>query len=292
MRALVVFAHYFKAESKSTYSSTNAAQREARRESIARVLLAWRAQFGETASLNVEHKKLELNPPALDTLDMAVVVNGDDHLLDDAMLNRLGVEKLSVSLDQPRMLPFMAQRIMEQRKARYDWFVYSEEDVLPHDASFFGKLGAFQKNFGARRVLQPNRYEVNAAALRAKTYIDGDLRIGLMSRLFSFVPETENLLVQRDASGVLKFARAMNPHSGFFALSAEQFEMWSSAKHFLDMDCSFISPLESAATLGLLKTFSVYKPVLPMHHLEIEHLDTKFSNMNLPLLLRGELDPD
>jgi hypothetical protein len=69
------------------------------------------------------------------------------------------------------MLPFMAQRIMEQRKARYDWFVYSEEDVLPHDASFFGKLGAFQKNFGARRVLQPNRYEVNAAALRAKTYI-------------------------------------------------------------------------------------------------------------------------
>jgi hypothetical protein len=58
------------------------------------------------------------------------------------------------------------------------------------------------------------------------------------------------------------------------------------------MDCSFISPLESAATLGLLKTFSIYKPALPMHHLEIEHLDTKFSKMNLPLLLRGELDPD
>ncbi len=292
MRALVVFAHYFKAESKSNYSSTNAEQREARRQSIARVLLAWRAHFGETASLNVEHRKFELNAPALNTLDMAVVVNGDDHLLDDALLTRLGVEKLTCSLDQPRMLPFMAQRVMAQRKAQYDWYVYSEEDVLPHDANFFGKLGAFQKSFGAGWVLQPNRYEVNAAALRPKTYIDGDLRIGLMSRLFAFVPETENLLVQRDASGVVKFLRAQNPHSGFFALSAEQFDMWSSAKHFLDMDCSFISPLESAATLGLLKTFSVYKPALPMHHLEIEHLDTKFSNMNFPLLLRGELDPD
>jgi hypothetical protein len=99
MRALVVFAHYFKAESKSNYSSTNAAQREARRASIARVLLAWRAHFGETATLIVEHRKFELNAPALDTLDMAVVVNGDDHLLDDALLDRLGVEKLTFALD-------------------------------------------------------------------------------------------------------------------------------------------------------------------------------------------------
>src|SRR6476469_2518017 len=140
MRALVVFAHYFKAESKSNYSSTNVEQREARRQSIARVLLAWRAHFGETASLNVEHRKFELNAPALDTLDMAVVVNGDDHLLDDAMLTRLGVERLTCALEQPRMLPFMAQRVMAQRKAQYDWYVYSEEDVLPHDGNFFGKL--------------------------------------------------------------------------------------------------------------------------------------------------------
>jgi hypothetical protein len=292
MRALVVFAHYFKAERDATYSSTSEQKREARRRSIAQVLLAWRAHFGETASLNVEHRKFELNGPAVDALDLAVVVNGDDHLLDDALLNRLGVAKLTFKLDQPRLLPFMAQRVMADRKAHYDWFVYSEEDLLPHDPAMFAKLAAFQSHFGPRRVLQPHRYEINPASIKPKVYIDGDLRFGLMQRLFAMVDEKESLLTQRDASGPLKFARALNPHAGFFALSAEQFADWSARAHFLDMDCSFVSPLESAATLGLLKTFSVYKPAAPLHHFEIQHLDTKFSDMQLPVMLRGDSNPD
>ena len=291
MRALVVFAHYFKAEANAEYSSTNERRRGARRESIARTLLAWRAHFTETASLNVEHRKLELNAPAIEEVDLAVVVNGDDHLLDDALLTRLNVQKFTFALEQPRLLPFMAHRIMSDLKSRYDWFVYSEEDLLIHDADLFAKLTAFQHNFGPRRVLQPNRYEINAAALRPKTYIDGDLRFALMSRLLAMVDETEPSLVQRESGGGPRFDRAQNPHSGFFALSAEQFHFWTQQKHFADMDCSFISPLESAATLGLLKTFSVYKPSRPMHYLEIEHLDTKFSNLQLPLLLRGESSP-
>jgi hypothetical protein len=123
-------------------------------------------------------------------------------------------------------------------------------------------------------------------------YIDGDLRFGLMQRLLGMVDEPETTLTQREPAGAVKFVRALNPHSGFFALSAEQFAFWSEQKHFLDMDCSFVSPLESAATLGLLKTFSVFKPALPLHHFEIQHLDTKFSNMQLPVMLRGDINPD
>ncbi len=287
MRALVVFAHFFKAEPKAAYSSTDETRREARRASFARAVLAWRAHFGETAMLNVEQRKSELHAASVDALDLVVVVNGEDHLLDDALLDRLGVEKVSFALDHPRLLPFMAHRVMANRKGRYDWFVYSEDDLLISDAALFAKLAAFQTSFGPGRLLQPNRYEINASALRPKTYIDGDLRFGLMSRLFTMVEEREPVLVQ----GGVKFMRAMNPHAGFFALSAEQFEIWSSRKHFLDLDCSFISPLESAATLGLLKTFAVFKPALPLHHFEIEHLDSKFSNMQFPVLLRGEISP-
>lgn len=290
MRALVVIAHYFKAEPTANYSSTDERQREARRNSIARVLLAWRAHFGESATLNVGHKKLELNAPVADSLDLVVIVNGDDHLLEDELLNRLGVVKIAFSLDQPRMLPFMAQRVMSDQKARYDLFVYSEEDVLPHDGAMFSRLALFQSHFGPARVLQPNRYEINPAALRPKTYVDGDLRVGLMTRLLAMVDEKESMLTLREGAGATRFARAQNPHSGFFALSVEQLAFWSAQKHFLDMDCSFVSPLESAATLGLLKTFSVFKPASPMHFLEIEHLDTKFSNLHLPILLRGEID--
>jgi hypothetical protein len=53
--------------------------------------------------------------------------------------------------------------------------------------------------------------------------------------------------------------------------------------HFGDQDCSFVSPLESAATLGILKTFPIYKTFgRDMGWLEIEHLDTRFSGINLP----------
>lgn len=292
MRALVVFAHYFKSEPAAAYSSTNEARRAARRASIASVLTGWRAHFGETASLNVEQKKLELFPPVVDTLDLVVLVNRDDHLLDEPLLKRAGVQLFGFNLDQPRMLPFMAHRVLADRKAHYDWFVYSEEDLMLHDPGLFTKLADFQSSFGPRRVLQPHRYEVNAAAERPKIYIDGDLRFSLMKRLHALVDEKEAILSQGEAAASRSFVRALNPHSGFFALSAEQMAHWSAQKHFLDMDCSFVSPLESAATLGLLKTFSVYKPARPVHYLEIEHLDDKFSSMQLPVMVRGDAYAD
>jgi hypothetical protein len=49
------------------------------------------------------------------------------------------------------------------------------------------------------------------------------------------------------------------------------------------MDCGFISPLESSVTLGVMKTFPIYKAFGPdAGFFELEHLDTRFSSMNLP----------
>jgi hypothetical protein len=80
------------------------------------------------------------------------------------------------------------------------------------------------------------------------------------------------------------FQRARNPHSGFYALTRDQLSYWMSQPHWLDRDCSFVSPLESAATLGIAKTFSIYKPFgASSGFLEIEHLDDRFSTMNLPV---------
>lgn len=52
------------------------------------------------------------------------------------------------------------------------------------------------------------------------------------------------------------------------------------------MGDSFVSPLESGATLGILKTFSIFKSTVPnLGYFEIENLDKKFSNMKLDVLL-------
>jgi hypothetical protein len=66
--------------------------------------------------------------------------------------------------------------------------------------------------------------------------------------------------------------RANNPHAGCFLLSAEQMEHWADQPHFLDRKARFVGPLESAATLGILRTFRIYKPSPQnANFLEIEH---------------------
>ena len=60
-----------------------------------------------------------------------------------------------------------------------------------------------------------------------------------------------------------------------------------SQPHWMGGDCSFVSALESAATLGIAKTFSIYKPFgASSGFLEIEHPDDRISTMNLPVRAR------
>ncbi len=69
--------------------------------------------------------------------------------------------------------------------------------------------------------------------------------------------------------------RTLNPHCGGFFLNAEQMEHWSRQRHFLDKDCSFFSPIESANTSGVMRTFKIYKPAPSIaNFLEIEHFGT------------------
>ena len=52
--------------------------------------------------------------------------------------------------------------------------------------------------------------------------------------------------------------------------------------HWADQDSSFIGPLESAATLGALKTFSIYKSWgRSFGFLGVEHMDKRYSGLRL-----------
>ena len=65
---------------------------------------------------------------------------------------------------------------------------------------------------------------------------------------------------------------------------------WSQQPYFLDGDRSFIGALESAATLGIMKTFRVYKADLPnASFLEVRHGDRKYLDSLIELFqLDGE----
>jgi hypothetical protein len=246
------------------------------------VIDSWRGHYGAVSSINVWQKKFEPMAGVADQLDIIVLVNGENHLLDAEYCRSRGVRLYDAKLDNPRMLGFTAHKLFADARNIYDVFAFSEDDLRPTGGDLVPRILAFQDDFGWRRVLFPNRFEWNQRGPALKTYIDGMLRPGLLAPFETALPD-ERFVKGRQGARPLSFQRATNPHCGFFALTAEQLAHWVAQPHFGDQDCSFISPLESAATLGILKTFPIYKPFgRNMGWLEIEHLDTRFSGMSLP----------
>jgi hypothetical protein len=283
MRVLVAIVHFFRAEEGSTHSSTDAHRRDQRAAALRGVIDRWRGTFGPTTTLNIEHKRFERLRGSVDGLDIAVITNGTDHLLDEAHAKARGVRHVKVPVDNPRMLGFAAQRVFAEVRNAYDIFCQSEDDLRIADPGFFAKIMAFQDAFGWKRLLMPNRFEWNPAGPTLKTWIDGDLRPGAISRWVDALPDEPFLQQPAPGRAALTFRRAGNPHSGFCALTAQQLAHWSQQPHFLDLDCGFISPLESAVTLGVMKTFPIYKAFGPdAGHFEVEHLDTRFSSRKPP----------
>ena len=282
MRILLTIAHFFRAEEGSNHSSTDAHRRDQRAAAIRSVIDAWRGHYGPVSAINVWQKRFEPMIGVADQLDIIVLVNGDNHLLDADYCRSRGVRLYDAKLENPRMLGFTAHKLFADARNIYDVFAFSEDDLRPTGGDMIPRILAFQDDFGWRRVLFPNRFEWNPRGPALKTYIDGMLRPDLLAPFEAALPD-ERFLKGRQGAKPLTFQRATNPHCGFFAITSEQLTHWMAQPQFGDQDCSFISPLESAATLGILKTFPIYKPFgRDMGWLEIEHLDTRFSGMNLP----------
>jgi hypothetical protein len=125
----------------------------------------------------------------------------------------------------------------------------------------------------------PNRFEWNANGPATKTFIDGDLAPRATDKWVANLPD-EDFLSERVFNRMVSFRRARNPHSGMHVLTREQLSYWMQQPHWADQDTSFVGPLESAATLGVLKTFAIYKPWgRSFGFLGVEHLDDRYSTL-------------
>jgi hypothetical protein len=207
--------------------------------------------------------------------DVVVCTTGGHHVLDRLPLGAGYFTHLPTTAE-PRLLGFECHAALRDRLAAgYDFYCYLEDDLLIRDPLFFVKLRWFATQFGEESLLVPNRYEVARDRVVHKAYVDGPIRAEA-TRAFQDVTELPQL--EADALGLkVTFRRATNPHCGGFFLSAAQMATWAAKPHFLDRDTRFVGPLESAATLGAMRTFRVYKPVVECAaFLELEHPGTGF----------------
>lgn len=278
MRILVTIPHYFSAETTGSADgrahgsiSADAAPRIA---ALASSLGAMRTLFDrEQRIINLVDKTTRfVNEPTTAAFDVVICTTGGRHLLDQ--LPAAEFEHTPTSAE-PMLLGFECHRILRDRLGDYDYYVYLEDDLVIRDPWMFLKLRWFTNQVGDDALLQPNRYEVAPYGLVKKVYLDGDV---LEELVLPFQDRTDRPVVISDILGTrVLFERPLNPHSGCFFLSAAQMTRWVKRPEFLDRDTRFVGPLESAASLGIMRAFQVYKPA-PVNaaFLEIEHYGTGF----------------
>ncbi len=232
----------------------------------------WDINNGKVASAN-ETTRLELK--------FVICTTHTYHLLGELDLEHLLLQETIHHHNtdcEPTTLGFETHKVLRENLANYDYFCYLEDDIIITDPWFFRKIIWFNDQHGWSHVLLPNRYEIDDKRCPSKLYVDGNLG----EYWFNLNPSLRRLrsletLESEFLGSAIKFCGAQNPLGGFFCLSRMQLEKWMEQEHFLDMDSRLIGPIESGCSLGLIKTFQVYKPSFEnANFLEAWHYDNRY----------------
>ena len=274
MRLLFAIPHFFAFDGVGYHGSTSH-DPAPRQRALAGCITALHGLFaGPSVEADWgERRLLAANAPR-HHVDVVVVTTRGQHALAGFRLPRAFYHHREVDCP-PLELGHAARAFLADRLGSYDWYGFLEDDLRLHDPWLFAKLAWFIGQAGEDKVLLPNRFEMSVAWTVRKVYADGAI-----SRRQS--PRWRNergpeLIAGRVLGRSVSFRRAANPHAGCWFLDRRQMERFAAEPHFMDKDPSFIGPLESAATLGLMRSFGLYKPALDCaDFLEIEHQDDRF----------------
>ncbi|WP_392477874.1 calcium-binding protein [Nostoc sp. C110] len=278
MRILFTIAHFFNPDIKGKHGSQRKDPR-CRLLALSRSLAALHQLFGKSQSMiNIgQQLAFPVNQPQVYDLDIIICTSKNNHFLNQLPLPS-HFYKHHPTQAESLMLGFECQSLLRDCLGKYDYYCFLEDDLILHDPWLFIKLNWFTQQAGNLTLLQPNRYEISTHNLTCKAYIDGDLAPKLTANF-------QNVNQKPQIRGIIMgmpitFRRTLNPHAGCYFLNANQMDNWANQPYFLDRDTSFVSPLESAATLGIMKTFWVYKPAPEQaNFLEIQHFGTGFLSL-------------
>lgn len=219
------------------------------------------------------------------TSDIVVCTTGDDHLLRSLSFPRSLYQHVSTTAD-PLFLGFECRAVLRDGLSRYDYFCFLEDDITVSDPWVFDKVRWFSERHGETRVLMPNRYEMRRATheepLPAKIYIDMEFAPAATAA-FQDLGDTPEITDEHLGARVV-FRRPGNPHAGCFFLSRAQMEYWAGLSHFMDRETIWIEPLVTAATLGPMRAFRLYKPGYEnADFFEVQHFGDVWSRRLLAL---------
>jgi hypothetical protein len=273
MRILFAIPHYFAQSTGGNYGSERTAPEARARVTRLCVTSLWQ-NFSEAQSLVDGYRQSfrPANPQLSATITVVLCTSGDNHLiphLEGCAFHHIRTEA------EPRHLGFECHKVLRSGLGQYDYFGYLEDDLRLADALFFVKLAWFNAQFGEPAVLQPNRFELAGEPAPYKLYIDGNPRDRTLGAVQLSGGQRR---IEAPAFGrSTAFQRVDNPHSGCFFLNAAQLARWAEQPDFAVPSGAFIGPLESAATLGIMRHFRIYKPAREnAAFLEIEHLDPRY----------------
>jgi hypothetical protein len=277
MRVLATLMHVYNPGASTPHSSADPDPRP-RIRALTSCLRSLEANLTTATRFVHQDKKQGGSVAARDPIELDVVVCtiGDLHVLDLLPPSDLPYRRHECDpAGEPMMAGFECREVLAEGLGSYDFYCYLEDDIILTDSLIFDKLAWFDHLMGPECLLQPNRYELGDAEMPPKIYIDGPIRHE-ETRLRQEIrdrPETVLQALGRE----FRFVRPLNPHSGCYFLNQVQMDHWASQPYFKDGDVSFVGPLESIATLGILRSFRIYKPSLEnASFFEVHHLDSRW----------------
>ncbi|NMG07563.1 calcium-binding protein [Brasilonema sp. UFV-L1] len=278
MRILFTLAHFFNPSNNGRHGSQRK-DSQPRIQALTQCLTNLHRLFGKSQCIIDIAQRLAIpaNQSQSSDIDIVICTTQDCHLLEQIQLPSHFYKHHSTKAE-PMLLGFECQAVLRDCLDKYDYYCFLEDDLILHDPWFFIKLAFFTDLTENLNLLQPNRYEVSTHHLVHKAYIDGNLAPRVTAKFQNVQDQPE--IIGKIMNTPVIFRRTLNPHSGCYFLNSKQMQYWVKQSYFLDRDISFVAPLESAATLGIMRTFRIYKPV-PTHanFLEIQHFGTAFLNL-------------
>lgn len=281
MRALFAIQHFYDPRPRGFHGSQNAMP-DRRIRAVVSCILSLYHTFDARQALLDGWNRTAVPANTLEPVEVSVVVctTGNFHLVE-----RLGaLRHLFVHHSSDRDPPYLGlecHTVLREGLDRFDYFCFLEDDLALTDPLFFHKLEWFRRVAGEDAVLQPNRYEVALGQPVHKLYIDGNMADPTISPRIQNVADRTR--IEAEVLGrTFAFQRVNNPHSGCFFLDRDKMARWAAKPDFLVPDASFAGPVESSATLGIMRHFRVYKPAREnAAFLEVAHLDNRYLGRRL-----------
>ena len=280
MRILLAIVHHWNPQGGGQHQSLRA-DPQPRIEALQQQLLCLRRLGRGQSMLHMQDRAVyPANDAFRHSIDVKLITDGEHHVLDRLPESYQGCfEHVATQPAHSKLLGFEAQRVLADALPEdYDLYGYLEDDLLIHDPCFFQKIHWFTELMGPECLLLPQRLEFSPVPHRVdRFYIDGPIA---EADLRPLVPQAGPVRLVQWAGTQIPFEPPLNPHAGCFFLSHGQLSHWVQQPWWQDGDTSFISPLESAATLGIAKSFELFKPCLShAAWLEVQHYGTSFHGL-------------